>query len=304
MEKKQNLAIKLALVTVILWSTVATAFKLALTSATPMHVVIVSSFTSLFVLIALYVYGNTDKSTSLLSHFRHTPFRYIIAGNLNPVLYYWVLFAAYDQLPAQMAQSINYTWAIVLSILAVPILKQRFSKADMFGLVLCYLGVFVVVTKLDFSSLQNINIEGVLLALLSTLVWASYWLLNTKMSAPPITSLLLCFLCATPSLFILLLINLSSFQFSLTSFMASLYIGLFEMSLAFVLWLMAMKRADSTAQISMMIYISPFLSLVFIYFILEEPIYPSTLAGLSIICLGLIAQKHFTRIRNKKMKNA
>lgn len=304
MEKNHHLAIKLALITVLLWSTVATAFKLALTGATPMHVVIVSSFTSLVVLTAVYSFSNSDKSTSLLSHFRHTPIRYIIAGNLNPVLYYWVLFAAYDQLPAQVAQSINYTWAIVLSVLAVPILKQRFSKADMFGLVFCYLGVFVVVSKLEFASLQNVNLDGVLLALLSTLIWAGYWLLNTKMSAPPVTSLLLCFICATPSLFILLLINLGSFQLTLTSFIASIYIGLFEMSLAFIFWLTAMKRAHSTAQISMLIYISPFLSLVFIHVILNEPIYLSTFIGLSIICFGLIAQKHFTWIRNKKANNA
>lgn len=304
MEKNQQLAIKLALVTVFLWSTVATAFKLALTGATPMQIVIVSSFTSLFVLLLLYIFGNSNKSTSLLSYFRHTPIRYMVAGNLNPVIYYWVLFAAYDQLPAQVAQSINYTWAIVLSVLAVPILKQRFSKADMFGLILCYLGVFVVVTKIEFSSIQNINLDGVILALLSTLVWAGYWLVNAKMSAPPITSLLLCFLCATPSLLVLLFINFNSFNFTTTSFLASVYIGLFEMSLAFVLWLTAMKKAESTAQISMMIYISPFLSLLFINFILKEPIYPSTLVGLCIICLGLIGQKHFTRIRNKKMTNA
>ena len=304
MEKNQSLALKLALVTVFLWSTVATAFKLALTTATPMQVVIVSSFTSLFALIAIYCYQRSNDNTSLLSYFRHSPIRYLIVGNINPVLYYWVLFAAYDKLPAQMAQSINYTWAIVLSLLAVPFLKQRFSKADMLGLTLCYLGVFTVVTRLDFSSLDNVDLNGVLLALLSTIIWAGYWLVNTQISAPPVTALLICFLCAMPSLSVLTIVNANSFAMSLTSLSAAIYIGLFEMSLAFVFWLSAMRKAHSTAQISMLIYISPFVSLIFIYFVLEEPIYPTTLIGLSIICLGLILQKQFTKIRNRKALNA
>ena len=35
-------------------------------------------------------------------------------GLLNPVAYYLVLFKAYDLLPAQVAQPINYAWPIVL----------------------------------------------------------------------------------------------------------------------------------------------------------------------------------------------
>ena len=40
-------------------------------------------------------------------------------GFLNPFLYYVVLFKAYDLLPAQEAQPLNYTWAITLAILFV-----------------------------------------------------------------------------------------------------------------------------------------------------------------------------------------
>lgn len=298
MGKNQSLAIKLALITVFFWSTVATAFKLALVQASPMQVVVVSSFTSILALSVIYLFSRKPQQTSLIHYFKLNPVRYLIAGTINPVIYYWVLFAAYDKLPAQMAQSINYTWAIVLSILAVPFLKQRFTKADLIGLTFCYLGVFTVVTRLEFASLAQVSSLGIVLALLSTLIWASYWLVNAKLTAPPVTSLLLCFLSALPSLAIILFFNYDKFHFTLASTAASVYIGLFEMSLAFVFWLKAMRVAESTAQISALIYISPFLSLVFIYFILGEPIYLTTLLGLAIICVGLFLQKKLNVVRH------
>ena len=66
---------------------------------------------------------------------------------LNPVLYYLVLFEAYDRLPAQIAQPLNYTWAITLALLAVPLLGQRLSGRDMLAVLLGYGGV--VITRFE-----------------------------------------------------------------------------------------------------------------------------------------------------------
>ena len=35
----------------------------------------------------------------------------LLPGLLNPCLYYLVLFKAYELLPAQQAQALNYSWA-------------------------------------------------------------------------------------------------------------------------------------------------------------------------------------------------
>ncbi|NVK23633.1 MAG: DMT family transporter [Gammaproteobacteria bacterium] len=301
METNQKLAVKLALFTVFLWSSVATAFKLALEVISPAQLVVVASSTSLLVLLLLHLFQsckseNKQHKTTLVDTFLQHPLRYLTAGFINPILYYFVLFAAYDRLPAQIAQPINYTWAIVLSLLAVPVLKQRFLKGDAVGLVVCYLGVFVLVTQFNFTNLQSIDLTGVALAVISTILWACYWLINTKITASPVTSLLICFLCAIPGLVAITLFYWQSFVWQLPSFLASMYIGIFEMSLAFVFWLKAMRLSTNTAQISVLIYLSPFLSLVFIYFILGEPIHPATLAGLLIICIGLYLQKRLNRI--------
>jgi drug/metabolite transporter (DMT)-like permease len=52
-----------------------------------------------------------------------------------------------------------------------------------------------------------------------------------------------------------------------------------------------MKLTDRTASISNLIYLSPFLSLIFIRLFVGERILPSTLTGLALILGGLWVQK-------------
>ena len=69
-----------------------------------------------------------------------------------------------------------------------------------------------------------------------------------------------------------------------------IYVGWVEMGLAFVFWLFAMKRAENTAKIANLVFISPFLSLILIAVFLGEQILASTLIGLGFIVLGLAVQ--------------
>ena len=64
-----------------------------------------------------------------------------------------------------------------------------------------------------------------------------------------------------------------------------------------------MKLATNTSRVSNLIFISPFLSLVFIYFILGEVILPSTWVGLVLIVAGLWLQQVGTRVPGGKVKS-
>lgn len=54
---------------------------------------------------------------------------------------------------------------------------------------------------------------------------------------------------------------------------------------------MAMKLTDNTARFSNLILLSPFLSLLFIHFILGKHIKAETLIGLVLIIIGLLCQQ-------------
>lgn len=287
--KNQSKAYLYGLGAVACWSTVATAFKLSLGYFSPAQLLLVATVTSSLLLLGIL--GWQGKLSLLGSTFRSRPGYYLLLGLINPTLYYLVLFQAYDRLPAQQAQTLNYTWAITLTLLAVPFLGQTIRKQDWIAILLGYLGAMVIATKGDLLSLNFEDPIGVALALFSTLLWAGYWILNTRHKGDALITLTLGFLLAMP-LVVVATALWSDFQLTAwQGWVGAIYVGVFEMGFAFVLWLLAMRYAENTARISNLIFISPFVSLLLLRFLVGEEIYPATLVGLSMIVAALLIQQ-------------
>lgn len=287
------MAYKYALIAVFFWSTVATAFKIALQYLTPYELVLYATFSSTIALLIVIAYQKKIREVKeyIKSDFK----KVLLLGSINPFLYYIVLFQAYDMLPAQEAQAINYSWALMLAFLSVIFLKQKLTISDIIAGIICYLGVLIISTRGDLFSLNFSNIDGVLLALFSTILWSLYWIFNAKTKVDPIVGLCANFIIALFVVSVFFLLTQPLKLPSIEGLSAAVYVGFFEMGITFLFWLKAMQYAESTAKIANLIFISPFISLIFIYFILDEIIYISTLIGLTIIVFGLIIQQ--TRIK-------
>ena len=78
---------------------------------------------------------------------------------------------------------------------------------------------------------------------------------------------------------------------SLNGLLGAVYVGLFEMGITFLLWLKALKFSKTTAHVTNLIYLVPFLSLVLIRLTVGEAILPSTIVGLIFIVGGIIYQR-------------
>lgn len=273
--------------TVVLWSTVASAFKLALRVLDPAQLLFYASFTSLVVLgIILVARGRLSAS---LRCTRRELLKSAGLGFLNPFLYYLILFRAYDLLPAQVAQPLNYTWALVLALLSVPLLKQRLAVRDIAACLVCCLGV-VVVSLGGGGRAEAVHAGGVALALASTVVWALYWIWSTSDRRDVVSTLFLSFLFGMP-LSLVWCAAVSTLRVSAPpALLGAAYVGVVEMSVAFVLWLSALRLSQNAARVGNLIFISPFLSLAFIRFAVGEVIRPATVAGLALIVGGLLIQ--------------
>ncbi len=283
-------ALGFGLSAVLLWSTVATAFKLTLAEFTPIQMLCVASIVSAIALTI--VCGAQGKLGQLSSTFFSNPCYYLLLGLINPFAYYLILFKAYDLLPASQAQAINYSWAITLTLMAAVFLGQKIRSKDWIASAFSYLGVIVIATKGDILSMEFDSPLGVGLALLSTLLWAGYWILNTKNNADPVIGVLLGFLVAIPFTIALSVFEGASWAtISSKGWAAVTYVGLFEMGITFVLWLSALKSTQNTARISNLIFASPFISLMLLATIIGEDIHPSTLIGLILIITGLVIQQ-------------
>ncbi len=294
-KNNQKKAYIYGLMAVILWSTVASAFKITLKYFTPVQLLFYSVFFSLIVLFFSIV---KDKKIQLLFSYQKSDyFRLVLLGIINPFLYYMILFKAYDLLPAQVAQPINYTWALTLSYLSFFILKQKLTIYDFLAGVICYIGILVISTKGDILGFHFSSTYGVLLAFCSTILWALYWIYNTKLDVDLIIALFISFLSGFVMIIFYMILFSKSFEFNLNGILGSAYIGCFEMGITYIFWLKAMRLTSSSSKIANLIFISPFLSLVFIYFLVGEKILISTFIGLVLIILGLLLQQ-------KKDKNS
>jgi drug/metabolite transporter (DMT)-like permease len=216
-------------------------------------------------------------------------------GFLNPFLYYVVIFKAYTLLPAQEAQPINFVWPLTLVLLSIPILGQRIKLASILAILVSFAGVIVIATHptrpADILDFRFSSGPGVALALGSTIVWALFWVLNTRDRQDEAVRLFVNFLFASAYILVLLLAMGNREAFAWKGLLGGVYIGLFEMGITFLVWLKALRSAKTTAHVVNLIYLVPFLSLIVIALVLGETILPSTLAGLVLIVTGIVLQK-------------
>lgn len=290
--KRQTQAYLCALITVGLWSTIASASKLTLRHLSPAALLLYAAGVSCLVLFAIIAAQN--KLGALSDVRRRDWLLSLQFGLLNPFLYYLLLFKAYELLPAQQAQIINYTWAITLSLLSIPLLGQRVVGMQWLAIGISYSGVLVIATRGKLLSMDLEEPLGIGLALISTVIWALYWILNTRDKRDPVIGLFQNFVCALPCIAGYVWWTEGLRPPALAGLAGAAYIGVCEMGVAFVLWLMALKLTDNTAKIANLIFIAPFASLFFIHFLVGEEIHFSTLIGL-VLVLGGLALQSFCR---------
>lgn len=286
----QHKAYVFALSAVLLWSTVATAFKISLRYLDVFQLLLVASVTATLCLLAIVM--ATGRLAVVLKTGMGDCLRLACLGILNPFCYYLVLFRAYDLLPAQVAQALNYTWAITLMLLSVPILKHRITRIDCMATVICYSGVLVICFSGGRFPEGELSTQGIFLALGSTIIWACYWLLKTKDHIEPVTGLFLSFLFSIPFIAAACWFWSDPSSIGVAGILSGVYVGLLEMGITYILWLAALRLSETAAKVSTLIFLSPFLSLIFISRILGEAVAVTTMVGLVLIVAGLLAQ-HF-----------
>lgn len=289
-----NKATLLAGVAVLSWSTVATAFKVALSYLTHFEMLLVASLTSLLIFTLVLTAGHRWGAVKAL------PLRtwgyFALLGFLNPVAYYLILFKSYDLLPAQVAQPVNYFWPICLLILLAMFAKQRIPAKKYIGMFISLGGLVLISAGGRQTGHLDISPIGLGLGLTSAVLWATYWMVNNKNShkADATVACFMSFLFGSIYLSIIALfagVNLAT----LPGILSGMYVGAFEMGIPFVCFGLAMRTTNNPALINQLCYLSPFLSLFFVSAVLGEEIVVTTYIGLTLIVAGIVFNEYFVK---------
>lgn len=292
-----------AIVAILSWSTVASAFKMALRNYSHYEMLLIASFT------ALGIFAIVMTIQKRWGHLRSLSAKqwlwYAFVGLLNPVAYYLVLFKAYSLLPAQVAQPINYSWPIILLVLLAIIARKPIPKKKYIGMFCSLSGVALI--SLGSGSLNGsgeLPLLGLLLALLSAFLWATYWIVNNMTKSIDNTvTLFLSFLYGSCYLLagtLFVDVNLES----LPGMLSSIYVGTFEMGIPFIFFSLALRKTNNPALINQLCYLSPFISLFLIHITLGENIYATTYAGLVLIVLGIAFNEYLAKDKSNIAKSS
>ena len=298
LKSNKKIAIGLAIVAILLWSTVASVFKLGLRHYSPYQLVFLASISSAIALLILSLIFNRKALVKGISTKREFSLT-LSQALLNPFLYYNTLLAGYKMLPAQIAQPINFTWPIFLSVFAVLFIGEKFTRNRFLALIISFIGVVVVSANGNFSGSENTSpSSGVILCLLSAVIWALYWILNMRDARLPLVKLTWGFSISVLCIWVYGLITGNTMPKLEWPFLVyPVYIGLFEMSITFLIWITALEKAKNTVILSNMVYLIPVLSLGVIWVVLNESIKITTVIGLTLIVCGVVIQSRLKQAR-------
>ena len=283
------------------WSTVASAFKIGLRHYSYYELLLVAAITAMLVFAIVISF---QKKWHLLKTIKRKELiLFALTGLMNPAGYYLILFKAYELLPAQIAQSINYSWAIVLTVLLALFMRQRIPALKYLGMAISLGGVALISLGSESFAGVQLSITGLLLAFFSAFVWASFWILNKKNEhIDNILALFVSFLFG--SLFLLVGLLFVDVQLqSMKGLLSAVYVGLFEMAIPFIFFGLALKKTDNPALINQLCYLSPFISLFIIRSVLGEQIYFTTFIGLLLIVGGILFNEYGVKKLNYQQKN-
>lgn len=296
--KNDSKAVLYACLAVLSWSTVATAFKIALRSLTYFELVLVACLTSLVIFSILLT---VQRKWRLVFGLSGKQWGYFAGmGLLNPVGYYLVLFSAYSLLPAQVAQPINYAWPIVLLVLLALFDGQPIPKKKYIGMFVSLAGVMLISVGTGNAGSMVISPAGLLLAALSAVLWATYWLINNKQKNQTDGSVALFMTFLFGSAYMLVGATFVGVDLNtLSGILSGMYVGGFEMGIPFIFFGLAMRTTSNPALVNQLCYLSPFMSLFFIAVVLGEPIVITTYIGLILIVLGIVFNQYFVKTVSK-----
>lgn len=284
-----NRAYLYAILAVLIWSTVASAFKISLRYLNFIQLVFYASLTSM--LIFMFIILVQGKFRLLLSCSIWEILYSMLLGFINPFLYYLVLFRAYSLLPAQEAQPLNYTWPIMLTLLSIPLLKQKIRLRQICAVFISFMGVWIISSHGRLNFIRFSNVFGVFLALCSALIWALYWIFSLRDERDNVVKLFLNFLFGFLYVACIVFPSMQMVFVDFIGLICAVYVGLFEMGITFMVWLKALMLAENTAKVSNLIYLTPFISLILINILVGEEILATTIFGLILIIGGILVQR-------------
>ena len=253
---------------VVFWGISFIATKIALNELVPLTLILLRLILAVIFLTAIAVYTKRDFSINLKSHSG------ILILAIIAVLHLWIQVTGLKYTSAANTGWIIGTAPIFMALVGLVFFKEEFTLLKTAGTVIAFLGLWLLISHGNISSISLISNKGDFLILGSAFTWSIYSAVNKKISLtyPPMMTILF--------LFLMMAIIISPFtinsesihsvlHLSMRGWTAILFLGILCSGAAYVMWAAALKEMEST-KVGAFLYFEPFVTVIASWTILNE----------------------------------
>lgn len=255
---------------VVIWGASFIATKIALEEIEPLTIIFLRLILASALLFFLAVYSKKNFALDLKNHSGIFILALIAAFHL------WIQVTGMQYTTAANTGWIIGTAPIFMAIVGFVVFKESLSPIRIFGILLAFFGLLMLISKGNLSSIDFLSNKGDFLILASAFTWSIYSAVNKKISLSYSPLLTILFL------FIMMAIIISPFSINSASihsvgslsskgWAAIFFLGIFCSGAAYVLWAQALKEMDSV-KVGAFLYFEPFVTVFAAWLLLREEI--------------------------------
>ena len=288
-----------AVLTVLIWSTMAAIVKMMLVNIPSLQMLSISSFCG----VAFLLVWNTASGT-IRKMKTYKLKDYAIMGGLGFIgifvysaLYYYGL----ANLSAQEACIANYLWPMMLVLFSCIILGEKMTVLKVVAMVCSFAGIVILSVGSGETGGGN-AVKGLVSCVTAAACYGLFSVLNKKVDYDQNISMMVVWLVTAVCSLVLGLLTETWVPIRGGQWLGILWIGVVVHALAYLLWAVALNGAQNTAQIANLAYLTPFLSLIVSAVLLKEPIQARAFVALVFIIGGILVQSLYDRTAERKYK--
>ena len=276
-----------AIVTVLIWSTMATTVKMMLADIPNLEALSISSYLAFIFLLLMNIKTGIIKEMKNYSGKEYGIMSGL--GFLGLFLYSALYYYGLGELSSQEACILNYLWPMMLVVFSCIILKEKMTLMKGVAMVCSFVGIIILSTGDRVDSSGNTTV-GIVSCILAAACYGLFSVLNKKADLNQNISMMIIWLVVGICAMALGLVTEEWVMLSGKEWLSLLWLGVVVDAVAYLLWALALKGSEDTAKIANLAYLTPFLSLIVSAVVLGEKI--TIRAGLALVFIigGILMQ--------------
>lgn len=282
---KKNLGIIYIMLCIVLWSLIPTVAKFAQSELDHHQYLFYSSIVSFLSIFIVSLFQNNLKE--ILTYSKKIFFVLFALGFLN-FLYYLLLYFGYKHANGLEVLVVQYMWPIFIVFLSILLLKEEFNKRKLLSVIFGFIGVSLVITKGNFTSLDFSQIDILLVVMLGAISFALFSVLGKVVKVDATNAVMIYFFSAILYSIITVSTYSNFIMPSSKDWISILINGIFINGISYLFWIKGLQIFDAS-KVAPYLFITPILSAYFLILFFDEPILTIYIIGLFFVILsGLI----------------